>query len=335
METGEVDQHLLSFLRAPDESESSRLLEQLISNHAEPVIREIIYSKLHVHPSFPGHLNEAEDSEDVAAEVVLRLVGRLQALKNCPASNPINNLRSYVARMTYNACDEYLRRKYPKRYSLKNQLRYVLTHQEGLALWEGDDKRWLCGFDAWRGVDRQARRARHLEGITAQRSDPARQLADIFEQAGGPVELEELVGVVARIWGVKDEPPVVADELSAHQLADTADSLDAVIDRRAFVARIWEEICRLPVNQRVALMLSLRDQTGRAVVTLLPLIRVASMRRIADALEIDAQQLARIWGELPLEDARIAESLGVTRQQVINLRKSARERLSRRTKEFR
>jgi hypothetical protein len=59
------------------------------------------------------------------------------------------------------------------------------------------------------------------------------------------------------------------------------------------------------------------------------------MRRIADALEIDAQQLARIWGELPLEDARIAESLGVTRQQVINLRKSARERLSRRTKEFR
>jgi len=33
---------------------------------------------------------------------------------------------------------------------------------------------------------------------------------------------------------------------------------------------------------------------------------------------------------LPLEDAAIAERLGLTRQQVINLRKSARARLARR-----
>ncbi len=38
-------------------------------------------------------------------------------------------------------------------------------------------------------------------------------------------------------------------------------------------------------------------------------------------------ELATLWQELPLEDARIAVILDVTRQQVINLRRTARERL--------
>lgn len=40
------------------------------------------------------------------------------------------------------------------------------------------------------------------------------------------------------------------------------------------------------------------------------------------------------WNELPLAATMIAELLGETRQQVINLRKSARERLARRMKAF-
>jgi hypothetical protein len=43
-----------------------------------------------------------------------------------------------------------------------------------------------------------------------------------------------------------------------------------------------------------------------------------------------ALDLAGLWPELPLDDARIAERLALKRQQVINLRKSGRERLSRR-----
>jgi hypothetical protein len=37
-----------------------------------------------------------------------------------------------------------------------------------------------------------------------------------------------------------------------------------------------------------------------------------------------------LWKELPLDDLTIAGRLGATRQQVINLRKSARARLVRR-----
>jgi hypothetical protein len=54
------------------------------------------------------------------------------------------------------------------------------------------------------------------------------------------------------------------------------------------------------------------------------------MRELAAALEMSAEELAAAWDHLPLEDAAIGKILGASRQQVANLRKCARERLSRR-----
>ena len=48
-------------------------------------------------------------------------------------------------------------------------------------------------------------------------------------------------------------------------------------------------------------------------------------------LEMPPGELVRIWNDLPLEDQRIGQRLGLDRQRVINLRKSARERLNRKT----
>jgi hypothetical protein len=60
---------------------------------------------------------------------------------------------------------------------------------------------------------------------------------------------------------------------------------------------------------------------------------VASFEDLASALDITTDDLASLWNGLPLDDLTIAARLGVTRQQVINLRKSARERLERRTRQ--
>jgi CRP-like cAMP-binding protein len=57
---------------------------------------------------------------------------------------------------------------------------------------------------------------------------------------------------------------------------------------------------------------------------------VAGIRQIAEVLGIPIEEFAKLWNRLPLDDLAIAERLGVTRQRVINLRKSARERLTRR-----
>jgi hypothetical protein len=61
---------------------------------------------------------------------------------------------------------------------------------------------------------------------------------------------------------------------------------------------------------------------------------IATMREMAQALAMPAEEFAALWNDLPIEDARIAELLGLTRQQVINARKSGRERLARRLKGF-
>jgi hypothetical protein len=106
------------------------------------------------------------------------------------------------------------------------------------------------------------------------------------------------------------------------------------VEKRIFLQRLWEEVRELPLAQRVALLLNLREADGRGCLALFPATGVATLRQIAEALEISAERLAELWLQLPLDDATIAGLLDLTRQQVINLRKSARERLARRLKGF-
>ena len=104
------------------------------------------------------------------------------------------------------------------------------------------------------------------------------------------------------------------------------------MDMRASLGQIWQEITELPRNQRVALLLNLRDHIGDSALRLFPALGIASIRHVAQVLELDALELASMWSKLPLEDLDLAEMLGLSRQQVINLRKSARQRLARRAR---
>jgi hypothetical protein len=95
---------------------------------------------------------------------------------------------------------------------------------------------------------------------------------------------------------------------------------------------IWEDIRALPVAQRVALLLNLRDGQKTDALAVLVLVGISTIDQIAAALEMPAERLADLWSSLPLDDLTIGSMLGVTRQQVINLRKTGRERLTRRMK---
>jgi hypothetical protein len=118
--------------------------------------------------------------------------------------------------------------------------------------------------------------------------------------------------------------------------AELASSEDVAwrVEKRIFLQRLWEEVRELPLAQRAALLLNLREADGRGCLALFPATGVATLRQIAETLEISAERLAELWLQLPLDDATIAGLLDLTRQQVINLRKSARERLARRLKGF-
>jgi hypothetical protein len=146
------------------------------------------------------------------------------------------------------------------------------------------------------------------------------------------------------LQGIRDAAPVSQtsptendEDGNGHildQLHDQRANVDAEVDQRAYLQSLWSEIRQLPSRQCAALLLNLRDAQGRGVIALLPLTGVATLRQIAEALAMTAEQFARLWNDLPIEDNAIAQLLNVTRQQVINLRKVARERLSRRMKAF-
>jgi hypothetical protein len=239
-----------------------------------------------------------------------------------------------------------LRKKYPERHKLKNKIRYLLSRQTGFDLWEADGGRWLAGYSAWRNTDWSGYRTWETDaaegaglGLESDVQDSrhsvgarfAALIDRMFSQAGHPIELDALVSAIASICGIKDQSAESAERSEAvEEPADPGIALDEAMDNRALASRLWAEIRELPLRQRTALLLHLKDLQGQSVLTLLPRIRVASIREIAATLEVDPYQMASLWNELPLEDSVIAERLQATRQQVINLRKSARERLTRR-----
>lgn len=326
----QIDHTLIPFLRAEEESESEKLLVSLITEQAEPLIKEIIGYKLRTFSHQDGLSNQ--EAEDVRSNVVLNLIARLREIKFDPA-RIINNFRSYVAVTTYNACNEHLRQKYPQRHALKNQLRYLFSHHPKLATWEDQRKQTVCGYTSWRDADKKCA-SLDLVNRVAGESHHSRDLIEMVTEAldtlDAPVEFDDMVSIIAQWTGISELSKQTNNSITEREAVDPRPTIDKTIEQRLFLERLWEEICQLPARQRVALLLNLKDEQGNNQLAMFPLTGVASARQIAAALDMSNEEFARLWNDLPLEDRIIAERLSITRQQVINLRKSARERLARR-----
>ncbi len=332
MGTTPVDDLLKQYMECGHPDRAEALLGELVVEHAQPGIRKVVRYKL----AFQGQ-REAQDIDDVAGDVVLELIGRLRAMRAGGTAEAIGSFAGYAAVAAYHACNEYLRRKYPNRHRLKTRLRYLMNNESRFAIWENASSDWVCGFRKWQA-----------DGIAPATSDlvsqwrealsdlprgqiamhPADLLAAIFGRFQGPLEFDELVGIVGYFWGIDDPAP--APEKSAREVESNDFDPGMRMELRQWLSELWTQIRELPRAQRVALLLNLRAADSAPAVTLLPIIGVASVRNIAETLEFSAEAFAALWKSLPLEDLAIAELLGVTRQQVINLRKSARERLTRR-----
>lgn len=334
-----IDTLLEPLLAEASDDQIDNLLSQIITVHAEPVIRGVIRFKLRL--SSYSETQRAE-ADDIQQEVVLQLLAQLQRFRKLPSAHPIGDVRGMAAVIAHRTCARWMRRHFPERHALKNRLHYLLTRQRGFALWQDADGKLVAGFVAWREqVVRSLSDVEKLPAhIRALKSDKPQQLADtvagILNYAGGPVEFDELVSAVATVQGITDQPieSLAEDEDAALDPASPEPNQAWRTEKRIFLQRLWEELQQLPVNQRAALLLNLRDASGFSCITLFPATGIATMRQLAEALEVTAESFAEVWNDLPLEDARIAELRGLTRQQVINARKSGRERLARRLKGF-
>jgi hypothetical protein len=265
---------------------------------------------------------------------------------------PIENFRGYVATTTYNAYYKYVRMKYPARSRLKNRLRYLFNHRPDFVIWEDESQEYFCGLAAWRRKllgrnkdleNQQLGSSEFVNSLGPGESVARLALPELVNKflawRGRPILLDELVRIVAELHGIRDLQPLrVQNEYGeegdggsiCELLPDSAVDIASTVEQRFFLERLWKEVCQLPQRQRVALLLNLRDAQARDALILFTLTGIASLRRIAETLELPLEELVPLWNELPLEDTTIATRLGITRQQVINLRKSARERLVRR-----
>ncbi|QQS46582.1 MAG: hypothetical protein IPM66_22230 [Acidobacteriota bacterium] len=343
--SAEIDPLLEPLLQPGDDDRADDLLSQLITTHAEPVIRAVIRSKLHLN----SHQGQA-DSNDLRQEAVTQLIAAIRQFRERPDLRPISDLRGLAAVIAHRACSGWMRRRFPQRHSFKNRLYYLLTRQRGFALWRNRNNRMVAGFAAWRdredavtgeqlaGMSNDERLAARIRSLDiGRRSEWSDALAEILDYLGGPVDFEAFVGTLAAFLQIEDQPVESTDQIEdpgGFLIADRQPDASLQVEKRIFLERLWEEVRLLPPNQRAALLLNLKDPEGKGCIALLPAIGIATFRQLAEVLGMGAERLAEIWNDLPLEDEKIAGLLQLTRQQIINARKSARERLARRLKGF-
>ncbi len=336
------DISLASFLNSATPIEAENALTALLTEQIEPTINKTLRGKLRVSLKETDFSPTNQDALEIAGDVKLILINELRRLKSDAGGKSVHNLNSFVISVTINAYRQYLRAKYPLRQQLKNKLRYLLTHHESFALWEDGQNKWICGFKKWSNRNAQIKppdaetiRAGIAETVHGKNLTAAARTIDllicIFEFARTPIYFNELVSIVAEIQGVKDKKEMSEDEFAQperEKIMTSDDKTVAAIEQQERLQKIWSEIKELPVRHRVALLLNLKDKQSDCVVWLFPILRVASIKQIAEMLEFPPEEFAP-FGASFRGKTRIAEYLNLNRQQVINLRQSARARLVR------
>jgi RNA polymerase sigma factor (sigma-70 family) len=320
---------LEQYLAVTADAEADRCLGQILEDVAAPLVRRVVASAVRDSSAFA-------EIEDIVADTLLDLLRRLRDLRE-GGTEPIHDLRRYIVTCAYNRCHERLRERHPARTRLRNQLRYLFGHDRELALWRDTQGELVCGFRDWAG--RRPASGDRLDDLPpARRSDPAAEnraqvamLAPmLLHETNAPLTLDTMTAVIARMIGVEQQRA----EVPLTDLEQAMDvGPDAALENRMSLEQLWDDVRKLALKQRVALLLNLRDVHGRECLTLLPLTRTATIAEIAVVVGMRPDAFAARWNELPLTDNAIGELLEMTPRQVIKLRRLARERLRRMAKQ--
>jgi DNA-directed RNA polymerase specialized sigma24 family protein len=340
---------LAALMSADDERQADECIGLLLTQHADPVVRGVINRTVfRLGSSGPQNPNieDIQEVEDLVSQVLLRLMEKLRGIKAQGRETAIRNFPAYVASLAQNVCNDYLRQKWPERSRLKNKTHYILSNDRRFAIWEDGSAGRICGLVEWRDQAPPVARvtlanmqiySTALPAVSSEQrpNDIVHLLDTIFRLAGAPLPIEDALKLLAAAMGITGAPGeqtwgldhvVSPGEIQYQHSPDARDA-----EARLEFEWVWHEICKLPREQRRCLLLSLSDDGGDSILAILLHDRLISDAELAKALEMDAQELAAIWHDLPLDDAGIAAILGVGRRKVSHYRLSARRRLTRRT----
>jgi DNA-directed RNA polymerase specialized sigma24 family protein len=321
------------WLAEPDSARAGDQLESLLCSHAAPLVRRIVGFKLANSSDSGARLPQA-DVEDVCQNALCQLMARLERMKAGEGAAAVRDFTAYVAVTAYNACNAYFRARRPAWLSLSMKIRYVATHSPKFALWDGPDGSDVCSLASQKGREPLSDPGLLNRACDAlrRRVDPSRLpvadlISDLLQAAGGPLLFDSLVDAAADLCGIQDDRVQPASEPHS-----TTPAVDDQLVHRNYIRLVWKEIAALPLEHRRALLLNLNDSAGGDI-RLFDALGIASVRQIAAVLEMEPLEFARLWNDLPLDDARLADFLGISRQDVANRRSTARKRLARRLQE--
>ena len=353
IKANDIDVLLHPYLQEENEECSRQLLAQLFTEQIDPVVRQIISYRVGSHSKMKVGMPE-QQINDLQSEVIVRLLIKLRDLKSGNIDHGIKDIRGYAAAIAHNTCNEHSRRQNFQYSRLKDHLRYILINQPEFALWHEEKAGgWIAGFAIWRDRRSQSNFMKSDESPEKfiqdqldlgenRRKTVAEQLALIFNATGQPVSFSQLIKIVALLRGVdirstfNNRGTTDTYNWSGAPNADEKTSLEFEVEQRLYLQKLWREICKLQLAHRTALLLNLIDRNSgdRGLIISLADLRIATMREIADCLNLSPEKFAEVWLDLPWDDSQIALHLGTTRRKVIRLRLAARKLLAKRMKEM-
>jgi len=314
-----------------NEAEREQVLHDLLLHEAAPLIRKVLRQRLGLYVNQQGVNPQQPDTENLYQDILTRLLQRTQDWIDDSDKNAIHNYRNLVITIATNACYDYLRAKAPNRARLKNKLRELCTRHRDFKIWAGTAQEQLCGFTVWEGeaisstAMEQIRRWQDFPGSFSvaeedlQRLSLTKLVAEVLQQAGGPVELEAMTKLLTILSGTQDHPLESLEqeqEASEWQPIDPATNAELRLEGRATLQWLWAEIKQLPAQQLMAVCLSLTDQNGNDLFSILLEAEAVTWTQLARDLELSPEEFIDLLRQLPMDNASVAEYLSTTRANV-------------------
>lgn len=333
-----MDNLLIPLLNVRNEQEREQRLDELLTTHVAPIIRQVLRRQLGFYVSAQGTNHSNHDAEDLYQEMMMRMVQVLDAPQRY---RTIESFEAYTRSIVSHICVDFLRSRYPERARLKNALRDIFRRHQTLASWQYQNE-ILCGFAVWRNTGRRGggdevdtKLDAFLSGRFAHEDVKvvplSRTVTELFDWLGGPVQIDELVRMLVYVLEIKEQQIESLDSQVGSEFevnfSNSTRSTQSDLETNEILGQLWRILKRMPPRQRDVYALRFSDPAGRDLFTVLLAAGIADLNELAEGLGRSVADVVRLWTQMPMDSATTAIALNTSRKNVYKRRFLATRRL--------